>query len=106
MPNNIRTSPFPATQQDISRLRQTATDAASDLGRTATEHVSRATGQIKELAGHFQEEGREQMDRVKGKLSDLLISARDFASDHPLACIGTALAVGFFLGLRHGRSSR
>src|SRR5471030_867877 len=106
MSNQTRTSSFPATQQDVSNLKQTATDAVNDLSSTASVHAAKAKSQLKELAGHAQEEGSEQLDQVKGNLSDLVNSARDYASERPLACIGTALAVGFLIGLSRCGSSR
>lgn len=105
MSNQTPNSTFPATQQDVSRLKQTATDAINDLGSTALVHASRAKSKLKDLASHVQEEGGEQLNEVKGKLSELVGAARDFALERPLACIGTALVLGFFIGLsRRGRS--
>src|ERR1700733_3023527 len=106
MSNESRTTSFPSTQQDISNLRQTATDAVSDLGSTAAVHASKAKGQLRDLAGHVQEEGGEQLDQVKGKLCDVLNSAKAFASERPLACIGAALAIGFLIVLSLRGSSR
>ena len=99
-------STFPATQQDVSNLKQTATDAVNDLGSTASVHASKAKSQVKDLVGHFQDEGGEQLDQVKGKLLDVVNSARDYASERPLACIGAALAIGFLIGLSRRGSSR
>ena len=99
MPNQIPSSFFPSTQRDISNLKQTATDAASDIGNSITEHSSKATSHLKDMAEHVQEEGGEQLDQVKGQLRTLLGAARDYASECPLACIGVALAFGFLLGL-------
>jgi len=99
-------STFPATQQDVSNLKQTATDAVNDLGSTASVHASKAKSQVKDLVSHFQEEGGEQLDQVKVKLLDVVNSARDYASERPLACIGVALAVGFLIGLSRRASSR
>jgi len=106
MNNETRHSSFPATQQEITNLKQTATDAVNDLGSTASVHASKATGQIKDLVGHFQDEGSEQIDQAKGKLLDVVNSARAYASEHPLACIGVAFAVGFLMGLSRRSSSR
>lgn len=104
MSNQI-SSAFPASRQDVSHLKQTAIDAANDLGSTAAVHASKAQSQFKDLAGHVQEEGSQQLTQVKGRLSDLVDSARDYAIERPLTCIGTALAIGFLIGLsRSGRS--
>jgi ElaB/YqjD/DUF883 family membrane-anchored ribosome-binding protein len=106
MSNQTPTSSFPATQQDVSRLKQTATDAINDLSSTAFVHASRAKSQLQDLAGHVQEEGGEQLDQVKGKLSDLVDVARDFAFERPIVCIGAALALGFLIGFSRRGSSR
>ena len=105
MNNETLRSSFPATQQDVSNLKQTATDAVNDLGSTASVHASKAKSQIKDLVGHFQDEGNEQLDQAKGKLLDVVNSARDYASERPLVCIGVALAVGFLIGLSRRVSS-
>ena len=104
MANESRTSSFPSTQKDISQLKQTATDAVNDLGSTALVHASKATGQLRDLAGHIQEEGGEQFDQVKGRLGDLVETARGYASERPLTCIGIAFAVGFLIGLTRSSS--
>lgn len=105
MSNESISSAFPSTRQDISNLKQTATDAVNDLGSTAAVHAAKAKGQLKDLAGHVQEEGGEQLDQARGKFTDVLESAKAYASERPLACVGAALAVGFLIGLSR-RSSR
>lgn len=104
MPDEPANPSFPATRQDLSNLKQTAVDAAKDLRSTAAVHAATARGQLQDLAGHAQEESGAHLDQVKVKFSDLLGSARDFAAERPLACIGTALAVGFLVGLGSRRS--
>jgi len=99
-------SSFPATQQDVSNLKQTATDAVNDLGSTASVHASKVKSQVKDLVGHFQDEGGEQLDQAKGKLLDVVNSIRDYASERPLVCIGVAVAIGFLIGLSRRSSSR
>ncbi|MGC9944651.1 MAG: hypothetical protein ABSE48_22745 [Verrucomicrobiota bacterium] len=106
MSNETPSSSFPASRQDVTNLKQTALHAADDLSSTVSAHASKARGQLKKLAGHVQKEGGEQLDEVTGKLSDLLDSARDYASERPLVCIGIALAVGFLIGLSRRGSSR
>jgi ElaB/YqjD/DUF883 family membrane-anchored ribosome-binding protein len=106
MSNETLTSSFPATQQDISRLKQTAIDAATDLGGTASVHASKAKDQLKDLAVHAREEGYEQFNQAKGKFSNLVNLARERASERPFACIGAALAIGFLIGLTRRSGSR
>jgi ElaB/YqjD/DUF883 family membrane-anchored ribosome-binding protein len=103
--SNTTSTPFPATQQDVARLKQTAIDAASDLGSTASVHASRAKSQLNDLAGHVREEGGQQLDEVKGKFSDLVLAGRTYVSDHPLSCLGAALTLGFLIGLTRRHSS-
>jgi len=102
--SNQTTSPFPSTQQDVARLKQTAIDAVTDLSSTATVHASKAKEQLKELAGHVQEEGSEHIDQLKGKLNNVLGTGREFISANPLGCIAAAVTVGFLLGLSRRRS--
>ena len=92
-------SSFPATQQDVSNLKETATDPMKDLGSTASVHAFKAKSQVKDLVGHFQDEGGEQLDKAKGKLLDVVNSVRDYACERPFVCIGGCLAVGFLIGL-------
>jgi ElaB/YqjD/DUF883 family membrane-anchored ribosome-binding protein len=106
MSNQTSSSSFPSTQRDISNLKQTATDAASDIAGSVADHASKAKGQFKKLAGHIQEEGTEQLDQVKGQLCGVLSAARDYVSERPLATIGVALAVGFLFGLARRASPR
>ena len=104
--SNQSPSSFPSTQRDISNLKQTATDAASDIGNIVADHASQAKGQFRDLAGHVQEEGADKLDQVKGQLCTVLSAARDYASDRPFACIGVALAIGFLFGLTRRPVSR
>jgi ElaB/YqjD/DUF883 family membrane-anchored ribosome-binding protein len=104
MANQTRLSSlFPASRDDVSQLRQTAMDAASDLGSTAAVHASKAKSHLKDLAGHVQEEGGEQIDQFRGTVSDLVATARDYVTERPLVCIGAALAVGLLIGLSRRR---
>jgi ElaB/YqjD/DUF883 family membrane-anchored ribosome-binding protein len=99
------TSHFPATQQDIARLKQTAIDAVNDLSSTAVVHASKAKSQFRDLTGHVREESGDQIDQVRSKLGDLMVVSRDYVSENPFTCIGAALAVGFLIGLTRRSSS-
>jgi ElaB/YqjD/DUF883 family membrane-anchored ribosome-binding protein len=99
MATKSRISLFPATQQDVSRLRQSATDAVNDFGSTAVSHASKVQGQLRDLAGHARDEGSQQLSQVRTKVSDLASIAVDFATERPLVCIGAALLIGFLFGL-------
>jgi len=103
--SNQTTSPFPATQQDVARLKQTAIDAASDLSSTVAVHADKARGQLKDLAGHVQEEGSDHIDQLKGRLSNVVDVSRDFVSANPLGCLAAAVTVGILIGLSR-RASR
>ncbi len=99
MTNEPTSSAFPATRETLSQLKETGADAARDLASTASQHASKAKGQLKDLAGHFQEESQDQINEAKSKLSDVVGSFREYATERPLACIGVALAAGFLFGL-------
>ena len=99
MPNDSRISSFPATRQDVAQLKQTAIDAASDLTSTASAHATKARGQLRDLAGHVQEEGTDQLERFKRQVGDLAGIARNYVAGKPLVCLGVALAVGFVFGV-------
>jgi ElaB/YqjD/DUF883 family membrane-anchored ribosome-binding protein len=103
MSKGILSPLFPATQRDVSRLKQTATDAVNDFSSTATGHVSKVSGQLRNLADHLQEEGSANFNRAQRKLVKFGNVARDFAYERPLVCIGVALAVGFLFGLSRRR---
>jgi ElaB/YqjD/DUF883 family membrane-anchored ribosome-binding protein len=102
--SNTPSSSFPASQKDVSQLKQTATDAASDLGSAAAPHLDKAKEQVKRLAGDLQEEGSAQLDQVKGQFCTVLNSAKEYASAQPLVCIGVALAIGLLIGLTRSSS--
>ncbi len=94
---------FPATQRDVSRLKQSATDAVNDFSSTATTHANKVSGQLRDLADHLQNEGRTNYQRARVKLVDLAEVARDFTTERPLVCIAVALAVGVLIGLSRRR---
>jgi ElaB/YqjD/DUF883 family membrane-anchored ribosome-binding protein len=97
---------FPQTRQDISNLKQTAVDAAKDIGSTATVHAKKAQSNLKELASHAKEESGDHLNQVKSGFADLADQFRDYVVERPLATVGTALAIGFVLGfLRRGSRS-
>ncbi len=90
---------FPDSQKDLSNLKQTATDAAADLG----EHSDKAKKQLGDLSQHVRTEGAEQLQPAKESFSDLVESARDYVGQKPFLFIGMAAAVGFLVGRRHSR---
>jgi len=106
MPNDNLSSAFPETRRDVSKLKDTAVDAAKDLASTASTHVNKARGQVQDLASHAQSEARDHVGQLQGRAGDLLETARDYVLARPLTCLGTALAVGFLLGAsrRGGRN--
>jgi ElaB/YqjD/DUF883 family membrane-anchored ribosome-binding protein len=87
----------------VSELKTTAVEAAKDLKSTASGHAEKAKSQLRDLASHAQAEGAEQLQQVRGQLSDLTDSARAYVSARPLAAVGVALAVGFLVGLTRRR---
>ena len=103
MPKGLLTPLFPATQRDVSRLKQSATDAVNDFSSTAHTHANKVGGQLRDLAGHLQEEGGSNYNRARTKFVDLVSVAQDFAAERPLVCIGAALAIGILIGLSRRR---
>jgi hypothetical protein len=87
------------TQEDVSRLRQTATDAVNDMDFTGAGQASEAKSSLKKLVQHLQGEGGEQIDGI-------LNSSRTFISSRPIFCVSLALAVGLLIGLSRDRNSR
>ena len=117
MNNDTLTSPFPATRQDLSDLKSSAVDAARELKTSAADaareltataafHAQEAKGQLKNLASHAQKESREELDQAKVKFVDLGEKMRDYVAARPLATIGMALALGFFIGFSRRSFSR
>ena len=105
MPENNLTSSFPETRRDVGNLKDTAVEAAKDLASTAKTHVNKARGQAQDLATHAQSEAGDQIDQVRGQVTDLVGAARDYVLARPLTCLGVALAFGFVFGLSR-RGSR
>jgi ElaB/YqjD/DUF883 family membrane-anchored ribosome-binding protein len=105
MPKGILSPFFPASQRDVSRLRQSATDAVNDFSTSAVSHANKVGGQLVDLADHLHREGRSHFERAKGKAFDLARTGGTFARENPLACIGVALALGVLIGLSCRRAS-
>jgi ElaB/YqjD/DUF883 family membrane-anchored ribosome-binding protein len=116
MPNDQLSSSFPETRRDVSKLKDTAVDAAKDLASTASTHVNKARGQVQDLAAHAHDEAYDQVGQLKSRATDLANTARDKAGDfadtardyvlaRPLTCLGIALGVGILFGLSR-RGSR
>jgi ElaB/YqjD/DUF883 family membrane-anchored ribosome-binding protein len=103
MASKSRISLFPATQQDVSRLRQSATDAVNDFGNTAATHVSKVSGQLRDLAEHARNEGSQRYKQVRGRVTDVIDLATDFTTERPFVCIGAALFIGILIGLSRRR---
>ncbi len=106
MPREIPSASFPATQRDVSRLRQSATDAVNDFSSTVASHANKVSGQFRDLAHHMRQEGRSNIHRVRVKLADLAQGTRDFARERPFLCLGAALALGVMIGLSRRRPRR
>ena len=98
--------PFPASREDLGKLRETAIDAAKDLKSTAAVHAEKARAQFNDLSGHVKEEGTAHLGQVQDSLSDVVNSARQYVLARPLASLGVAIGVGLLLGLSCRRCSR
>jgi len=106
MTNESPQSSFPQTRQDLSNLKTTAVEAASDISRVAADHAKKAQGHFQDLATHAQVEGGEQLDQAKVKLADLGNQVRALVTARPLAALGTALTVGFLIGFSRRGAAR
>ena len=106
MTNDNLESSFSQTRQDLSNLKQTAVDAARDLGSTATVHAQKAQSNLKALASHAQSEGGNQLGQVQATLNEFGETIRDYVTARPFVTIGAVLAVGFLLGLSRRRRAR
>ncbi len=105
MSKGILSPLFPTSQRDVSRLRQSATDAVSDLSSTAAAHANKVGNHLSRLADDLQKEGRTHFNRAQGRALDLARTSQQFARENPVACIGIALAVGFLIGWSRRRRS-
>ncbi len=100
------TTPFPQTRQDLSKLKETAVDAAKDIGSTAAVHADKVKGNLKSIAESAQIEAGEHVDQAKSVLNDLAQAAGDYVTSRPLASIGLAFFVGFLFAKITGNRSR
>ncbi len=106
MTNQTQSSPFPATRQDLTELKKSATDAAEDIAGTAGGHVGKVKSQLDKLASDARQEGREELDQIRVRVGDLGGVLRAYVADRPLASVGAALAIGFLFGLSRRSCSR
>ncbi len=104
MTKGIMSPFFPASQKDVSRLRQSATDAVNDFSTSAMTHANKVGGQLVDLADHLQTEGRTHLHRATGKVANIARGGRELVREHPLACVGVALAIGILVGWSRRRS--
>ena len=95
---NETTSAFPQTRQELSNLKNTAVDAAKDIGSTAAVHAKKVQGNLENIATNAQSEGREQLDQVKTNLADVGVQVRAYIAERPLAAVGVALFLGYLVG--------
>lgn len=104
MHNENPTAPFQATKNDLTKLKDTAIEAAHDFGDRAAHHAEKAKNDFNSLAKDAQEEGKQEIDKAKVKLADIFSCTKNYVAERPLAVIGTALAFGFFLGSFRSRT--
>jgi ElaB/YqjD/DUF883 family membrane-anchored ribosome-binding protein len=103
--NETIDSSFPQTRQNLSDLKNTAVDAANDLGSTASVHAKKVQDNLQNLASTAQREGSEHLNQAKSAFNDLGTAAREYVAARPLAAVGIALLFGFIVGkLRSSRS--
>ncbi len=98
MSRGFLTTFFSTRRDDVSRLRQSATDAASDLS-------NRTHGALLDAADAFRHESRAGFDRAAAQFNELARSTRELARQRPLTCLAVVLAVGCGIGLLAGFST-
>jgi ElaB/YqjD/DUF883 family membrane-anchored ribosome-binding protein len=98
----MSTDTFPKSQKDITKLKQTATDATNDL----TGAVNNAKSQLSDLAGHIKEDAGDHLNQVKGSIESVALSAKNYVAERPLQCLGVAFVLGVIIGrFRFGSSN-
>lgn len=96
---------FQATKNDLSKIKNTAVEAAQDLGERAAVHAEKAKNEFGNLAKDAQEEGKKELENAKVKLTDIVSCAKNYVSERPLVVVGAALVIGFLMGNCRNRSS-
>jgi ElaB/YqjD/DUF883 family membrane-anchored ribosome-binding protein len=91
MSRGFLSSIFPSAHDTVSRLRQSATDAASDFS-------SRTNGTLIHAADAFRHEGRAGLDCAAAQVNELARATRELARQRPLTCLAAALALGCLIG--------
>jgi ElaB/YqjD/DUF883 family membrane-anchored ribosome-binding protein len=85
---------FAESKKDLANLKQTATDAAADMG----DHTDKAKKQLGDLSQHVQDEGGKELQKAKETFAEVVESARTYLGQKPFLFIGLAAAVGFLAG--------
>jgi ElaB/YqjD/DUF883 family membrane-anchored ribosome-binding protein len=96
MENSSSESSSSKTASDVDKLKKTASEAAGDLGETASKHASRAKEQVKDLVADAKEEGQQQLEKAKGSLDGLVAAGREYFQQRPVLCLAIAFALGAF----------
>lgn len=96
---------FQSTKNDISKIKNTASEAAQDLGERAVTHAEKAKSELSNLAKDAQEEGKKELEHAKAKFTDIVSCAKNYVSERPLAVAGAALVIGFLMGNCRSRSN-
>lgn len=89
---------FEGTKGDVNDLKQTASDAARDLGSTASVHAAKAKEQLSSLRSHFQEETTDHLNQVRTSFNDVLQSGFDYVAAKPATSLGVAVGIGVLIG--------
>lgn len=96
---------FQSTKNDLSKIKNTASEAAQDLGARAVTHAEKVKSELNTLAKDAQQEGKKELEHAKVKLTDIVSCAKNYVSERPLAMVGAALVIGFLMGNCRNRSS-
>ncbi len=99
-------TPFQTTKNDISKIKETAAEAAHDLKERAATHMEKAKDEFGTLAKDAQAEGKREIENAKVKFADIVSCAKNYVSERPIVAVGAALAIGFLLGNCRSHSSK
>lgn len=79
--------------EHIEETRETAHATTERLSRAAHERIDRVARQGERAEEYIRDAGRRAGERTR-EVSDTMV---DYVREHPLAAVGTALAVGMML---------
>ncbi len=80
---------------DTNALKDTAAQAAKNLG----EHATKAKSQVNQLGHDVADHAAAHVENAKGRVKDAYGTFRDYGSEHPVTILTVGLVAGFILAL-------